>query len=260
MSRLAMDVAGSQADFSKDPRFTEAREAGKTYFSPVYFRKESEPYMTVALAERRSGAGVTVAEVNLKFIWDVVSQIKIGKAGHAYVVDSSGQLIAHPDISLVLKKSDFSLPRAGPGGARGHGAGRTRRARDDRPGPAGAAGPDRLRADLAARLAGVRRAAARRGVRGHPRVDPARGRADPGRRGALRAGGPRCWRGGWSSRSRRCRPGAARIGAGELGHRIEVQDRRRAGDAGRAVQPDRRRSCRSRTPTWSRRSRSAPAS
>ena len=55
---------------------------------------------------------VTAAEVNLKFIWDVISQIKIGKAGHAYVVDSLGQLIAHPDISLVLKKSDFSaLPQ-----------------------------------------------------------------------------------------------------------------------------------------------------
>ena len=45
VSRLAMDMAGSQADFSKDPRFLEARE-GRTYFSPVYFRKESEPYMT----------------------------------------------------------------------------------------------------------------------------------------------------------------------------------------------------------------------
>jgi signal transduction histidine kinase len=107
LSRLAMDRAGSQENYSRDPKFTEAR-AGRTYFSPVYFRKESEPYMTVSMASAGGSAGVTVAEVNLKFIWDVVSQIKIGKAGHAYVVDSRGQLIAHPDISLVLKKSDFS--------------------------------------------------------------------------------------------------------------------------------------------------------
>ena len=104
VSRLKMDLAGSRADYSKDPKFIEAK-AGKTYFSPVYFRKESEPYMTVAMA---SGSGVTVADVNLKFIWDVISQIKIGKAGHAYVIDSRGQLIAHPDISLVLKKSDVT--------------------------------------------------------------------------------------------------------------------------------------------------------
>ncbi|MBI4561843.1 MAG: GAF domain-containing protein, partial [Candidatus Rokubacteria bacterium] len=111
VSRLAMDVVGSQADFSRESKFLEAK-AGKIYFSPVYFRKESEPYMTVAMAAGREDAGVTVAEVNLKFIWDVVSQIKIGRAGRAYVVDSRGRLIAHPDISLVLQKSDLSaLPQ-----------------------------------------------------------------------------------------------------------------------------------------------------
>ena len=107
VSRLAMDVVGSGTDLSQEPRFREPK-AGRTYFSLVYFRKESEPYMTIALSGSGGAAGVTVAEVNLKFIWDVVSQIKIGKAGHAYVVDSHGQLIAHPDISLVLKKTDLS--------------------------------------------------------------------------------------------------------------------------------------------------------
>ncbi|HYB40330.1 MAG TPA: cache domain-containing protein, partial [Candidatus Methylomirabilis sp.] len=107
MSRLAMDQTGADTDYSRERKFIEAR-SGRTYFSPVYFRKESEPYMTVAMPIGGGAGGVSVAEVNLKFIWDVVSQIKIGKAGHAYVVDSRGQLIAHPDISLVLKKSDFS--------------------------------------------------------------------------------------------------------------------------------------------------------
>ncbi len=107
VSRLAMDVVGSQADFSNDPKFLEAK-SGKPYFSPVYFRKESEPYMTIAMSRSGEDPGVTVAEVNLKFIWEVVSQIKVGKAGHAYVVDSHGRLIAHPDISLVLQKADLS--------------------------------------------------------------------------------------------------------------------------------------------------------
>jgi signal transduction histidine kinase len=111
VSRLAMDVAGGQADFSRDPKFLEAKP-GRTYFGPVYFRKESEPYMTISISGRGDDAGVTVAEVNLKFIWDVVTQIKVGKAGHAYVVDDRGHLIAHPDISLVLQKTDLSsLPQ-----------------------------------------------------------------------------------------------------------------------------------------------------
>jgi signal transduction histidine kinase len=107
VSRLAMDAVGVGTDFSKDPKFMEA-VAKKIYYGPVYFRRESEPYMTLAMAGARRDAGVSVAEVNLKFIWDVVSQIKVGKKGQAFVIDSRGRLIAHPDISLVLRNTDLS--------------------------------------------------------------------------------------------------------------------------------------------------------
>src|SRR6476619_4744011 len=107
VSRLAMDVVASGTDFSKEPKFTEA-VARKVYYGPVYFRRESEPYITLAIAGTRRDAGVSVAEVNLKLIWDVVSQIKVGERGHAYVVDAQGRLIAHPDISLVLRNTDMS--------------------------------------------------------------------------------------------------------------------------------------------------------
>ncbi len=107
VSRLAMDVLDSGLDFSKDPKFAEA-VAHKVYYGPVYFRRESEPYMTMSLAGTRKDSGVSVAEVNLKLIWDVVSQIKVGERGHAYVVGAQGRLIAHPDISLVLRNTDMS--------------------------------------------------------------------------------------------------------------------------------------------------------
>jgi signal transduction histidine kinase len=107
VSRLAMDVVASKADFSKDPKFAEA-VAHKVYYGPVYFRRESEPYMTLALTGTRRDAGVSVAEVNLKLIWDVISQIKVGERGQAYLVDAQGRLIAHPDISLVLRNTDLS--------------------------------------------------------------------------------------------------------------------------------------------------------
>ncbi len=106
VSRLAMDVVGSGQDLSQTPAFTEAR-AHKVWFSPVYFRKESEPYMTLAMARAGRNAGVTVAEVNLKLIWDVIIAMKMGQGGYAYVVDGRGKLIAHPDISLVLRDTDF---------------------------------------------------------------------------------------------------------------------------------------------------------
>src|SRR5258706_529358 len=107
VSRLAMDVVDSGLDLSRDPKFPEA-VARKVYYGPVYFRRESEPYMTLSLAGTRKDAGVSIAEVNLKLIWDVVSQIKVGERGHAYVVGAQGRLIAHPDISLVLRNTDMS--------------------------------------------------------------------------------------------------------------------------------------------------------
>ncbi len=107
VSRLTMDVVGSGIDYSDKPEFTQA-VAHKVYYGPVYFRRESEPYMTLSLAGTRRETGVSIAQVNLKLIWDVISSIKVGEHGHAYVVDGDGRLIAHPDISLVLRNTDMS--------------------------------------------------------------------------------------------------------------------------------------------------------
>jgi signal transduction histidine kinase len=120
LSRLSLDVEESGVDRSSQAPFLEAK-TGRTYFGPVYYRDESEPYLTIAVGESPPAAGVTVAEVNLKFAWDVVSPIRIGQAGYVYVVDAGGHLIAHPEISLVLQKTNVSgLPqvreaRGGPG-------------------------------------------------------------------------------------------------------------------------------------------------
>jgi signal transduction histidine kinase/CheY-like chemotaxis protein len=107
VSRLAPDVVGSDADLSRDPAFVQAM-ANRVYYGQVVFREQSEPYMTLAILGARREYGVSIAQVNLKFIWEVVSQIKVGSHGQAYVVDGQGRLIAHPDISLVLRNTDLS--------------------------------------------------------------------------------------------------------------------------------------------------------
>ncbi len=107
VSRLGMDVVASGKDRSQEPAFRNAKR-GQPWNGPVYFRKETEPYMTIAMRSGGDAGQVTVADVNLKFIWDVVSRIKIGDKGKAYVVDRNGFLIADPDIGLVLRKTDLS--------------------------------------------------------------------------------------------------------------------------------------------------------
>jgi hypothetical protein len=106
VSRLAMDVVDSGADRSADPAFVETK-VKPIYFSPVYLRKKSEPYMTIAISHG-ARRGVTVAEVNLKPVWDAIRSIKVGDRGYAYIVDGKGRLIAHPDFSVALRQPDLS--------------------------------------------------------------------------------------------------------------------------------------------------------
>jgi hypothetical protein len=93
LSRLDMGPNPDHPDYSHDPKFTEAI-AKKVYYGPVYFRRESEPYMTLSVAGTRPAFGVSVAEVQLKLVWNVVSQMKVGEHGQAYVIDADGRLIA----------------------------------------------------------------------------------------------------------------------------------------------------------------------
>ncbi|MBI4573550.1 MAG: GAF domain-containing protein [candidate division NC10 bacterium] len=109
VSRVRTTLPEDLADRSSAEAFVRAR-GGKSYFSPIYFVRDSEPYMTMAVPiEPLAGdvLGVLIAEVNLKYIWEVVSGINVGQAGYAYVVSAEGDLIAHPDISFVLEKRNL---------------------------------------------------------------------------------------------------------------------------------------------------------
>ena len=102
VSRLAVDKVGSGTDYSKEAKFTET-VAKKIYYGPVYLRRESEPYMTLGLAGTRPDAGVSVVELNLNQISEIVQQTKVGNRGVAYVVDAGGRVIAHPDFGVRLR-------------------------------------------------------------------------------------------------------------------------------------------------------------
>ena len=111
ISRLEPDVVGGGADLATDPRFVRA-VADRVWYGPVYFQRGSEPYMTLSIAHSGRDPGVTSASVNLKLIWDVITAIRVGEAGYAYVTDLAGRLVAHPDMSLVLRGTDLShLPQ-----------------------------------------------------------------------------------------------------------------------------------------------------
>ncbi|HYZ64378.1 MAG TPA: cache domain-containing protein, partial [Acetobacteraceae bacterium] len=110
VSRISLNRMESGDDASGNPAVIGARSA-RVWFGPVTFYRGSEPFMTVAVAGNRSAVGVAVAEINLKLIWEVIAAIRVGRTGEAFVLDDPGRLIAHPDISLVLRADE---PAAGP--------------------------------------------------------------------------------------------------------------------------------------------------
>jgi two-component system NtrC family sensor kinase len=111
VSRLAMD-AGAKADFSNESKFTEAVAKG-VYYGPVYFREIDQadpptvlPSVTLSVAGARRESGVSVAEVSLKPVQEMVTSTKVGDHGAAYVVDAGRRVIAHSDVTMVQR--DFS--------------------------------------------------------------------------------------------------------------------------------------------------------
>ncbi|WP_458760653.1 adenylate/guanylate cyclase domain-containing protein [Afipia sp. TerB] len=105
VSRIGLNRIESGEDHSAKPAVTGAR-SDRIWFGPVTFHDGSEPFMTIAIAGNRRANGVAIANVNLKFIWEVISAIRVGRTGEAYVLDRPGRLVAHPDISLVLRANE----------------------------------------------------------------------------------------------------------------------------------------------------------
>ena len=89
----------------------EMAKKGRSFIGPVYFARGSEPYNSIAVPiERFAGdlIGILWAKVNLKYIWEIIQAIKVGQAGYAYIVTRSGDLVAHPDLSLVLRRQNLA--------------------------------------------------------------------------------------------------------------------------------------------------------
>jgi signal transduction histidine kinase len=111
VSRVDADRTDSGEDLSQHPGFAGTRD-GRLHFGAIHFADQTEPHMSIAVPTAVGDGAVTLAEVNLKFVWTVVTEIKVGERGYAYVVDARGRLVAHPDISLVLQMTELArLPQ-----------------------------------------------------------------------------------------------------------------------------------------------------
>jgi PAS domain S-box-containing protein len=82
-----------------------AASKGKTYYGDFYLTRDIVPTMGIAVPVKeykKEPVGVLSAKIHLRYLWNLVPQIQIGKEGFTYVVDQEGNLIAHPDTRRVL--------------------------------------------------------------------------------------------------------------------------------------------------------------
>jgi signal transduction histidine kinase len=110
-SRLRTVLPEDQHDFSATLAFQQARR-GQTHFGPAHFVRDAEPFMSIAVPiEHLAGevVGVLLAEVSLIYVSEnVVARLAHGETGYAYVVSRAGDLLAHPQVNLVLQRRNVT--------------------------------------------------------------------------------------------------------------------------------------------------------
>ena len=102
-------VSAGGTDFAHDVRFTETVARGTSY-APAFFRS-SQPLMSIAVAHSGYNAGVTVAEIDLRFLSDFLGDAQVGKVAYAYVVDASGQVLSSSTKGPEVAKDVSTLPQ-----------------------------------------------------------------------------------------------------------------------------------------------------
>ncbi len=79
--------------------FQQAQQ-GNRYASNLQIAVDDEPFIILALPA--SDGGVIASRLSMNVLWDIVSSLYPDKSGQAYIVNRDGDIIAHPDTSLVV--------------------------------------------------------------------------------------------------------------------------------------------------------------
>ncbi|MEW6366780.1 MAG: SpoIIE family protein phosphatase [Acidobacteriota bacterium] len=73
-----------------------------TYSVPFYGRVDWE----------RKFRGVVTADISLDWLVNIISTVQLFKSGYAFLISQNGVFVAHPDMSMVMRESIFSMAEA----------------------------------------------------------------------------------------------------------------------------------------------------
>lgn len=116
ISRVSVITDAELAERSSEKEFIMPFNNGRIYYSPVLINEQTgEPKMKISIPlidlQNMYVKGVLVSEINLKFMFEILSNIEIGRSGIAYMLNEEGRVLLHPNHSLVLKGTYAKAPK-----------------------------------------------------------------------------------------------------------------------------------------------------
>lgn len=115
VSRTNLVQSNDHTDWNESELYTKPLTTDKIFYSPISFSQQTgEPIlkMSVPIMNLRTQkpAEILIAEMKLKFMWQLVNDLKIGNEGSAFLTDQNGRVVVHPNRSIVLKTTHFEVP------------------------------------------------------------------------------------------------------------------------------------------------------
>ena len=113
-SGVSHDSQGPVANVAAREYFKQALSGKASVSDPVISKATGHAVVVVAVPVKVGGksVGVLFGAINMEELSSKVLSIKIGKTGYAYVVQSDGMTIVHPDKAMVMKDNILQNPNA----------------------------------------------------------------------------------------------------------------------------------------------------
>jgi sigma-B regulation protein RsbU (phosphoserine phosphatase) len=106
------NLASDNYNYKSHPWYTEVKKLNAPAWSEPYYDTGGGNVRMVTYStpinskEHKSFAGVATADIELRWLDRIVKQIKIGETGYGFIISKDDVIIAHPDLSLNMKKLD----------------------------------------------------------------------------------------------------------------------------------------------------------
>jgi signal transduction histidine kinase len=108
IDRSSVFTRDEMRELSSAEVFLKPMKTGQVYYGSILINEQTgEPFLSMGIptVDLISGKtnGVLVAKVRLHAAWDMLTKIRVGERGQAYIADPLGRVVAHKNRSLVLK-------------------------------------------------------------------------------------------------------------------------------------------------------------